>query len=132
MSVHDLRHHFNAFDAQVRTRRKIKRARHRSTVRNRSRDERRRQTPRQRRLGGKNIPIERAHDRRREIDHPRAVFVIEMEAGEIVRPIRLRDVDLASGCVLETQSFALPFATSEQKEGMSAFVEKRPGNWKGR
>lgn len=36
------------------------------------------------------------------------------------------DVDLASGCLFETQSFALPFATSEQKEGMSAFLEKRP------
>jgi enoyl-CoA hydratase len=36
------------------------------------------------------------------------------------------DVDLASGCLLETQSFALPFSTSEQKEGMSAFLAKRP------
>jgi enoyl-CoA hydratase len=36
------------------------------------------------------------------------------------------DVDLASGCVLETQSFALPFSTPEQKEGMSAFLAKRP------
>lgn len=36
------------------------------------------------------------------------------------------DVDLASGCLLESQSFALPFSTSEQKEGMSAFLAKRP------
>jgi enoyl-CoA hydratase len=36
------------------------------------------------------------------------------------------DVDLATGCFLETQSFALPFSTSEQKEGMSAFLAKRP------
>jgi enoyl-CoA hydratase len=35
------------------------------------------------------------------------------------------DVDLASGCVFETQSFALAFSTSEQKEGMSAFLAKR-------
>lgn len=35
------------------------------------------------------------------------------------------DVDLVSGCLLETQTFALPFATTEQKEGMSAFLEKR-------
>ena len=35
------------------------------------------------------------------------------------------DMDLANACLFETQSFALPFATSEQKEGMSAFLEKR-------
>jgi enoyl-CoA hydratase len=39
------------------------------------------------------------------------------------------DVDLASGCALETQSFALPFATSEQKEGMAAFLGKRTPNF---
>ena len=42
------------------------------------------------------------------------------------------DVDLASGCVLETQSFALSFATSDQKEGMSAFLGKRPPQFEGR
>jgi enoyl-CoA hydratase len=45
---------------------------------------------------------------------------------------RALDVDLADGCVLETQSFALTFATSDQKEGMSAFLGKRPPQFEGR
>jgi enoyl-CoA hydratase len=35
------------------------------------------------------------------------------------------DVDLASGCSLETQAFALAFSNADQKEGMRAFLEKR-------
>lgn len=35
------------------------------------------------------------------------------------------DVDLASGCLIECDSFALCFAHPDQKEGMSAFLEKR-------
>jgi enoyl-CoA hydratase len=42
------------------------------------------------------------------------------------------DLDLANACVLETQSFALAFATEDQKEGMSAFLSKRPPQFSGR
>jgi enoyl-CoA hydratase len=42
------------------------------------------------------------------------------------------DLDLANACVLETQSFALSFATGDQKEGMSAFLEKRTAQFNGR
>jgi enoyl-CoA hydratase len=42
------------------------------------------------------------------------------------------DVDLASGCVLETQSFALAFSSADQKEGMSAFLAKRPPQFEDR
>lgn len=42
------------------------------------------------------------------------------------------DVDLASGCDYETQSMALAFATADQKEGMRAFLEKRPPKFEGR
>jgi enoyl-CoA hydratase len=35
------------------------------------------------------------------------------------------EVDLASGCVLETSLFALAFGTADCKEGMTAFLEKR-------
>lgn len=45
---------------------------------------------------------------------------------------RALDLDLAQGCMLETQSFALAFATTDQQEGMSAFLEKRPASFKGR
>jgi enoyl-CoA hydratase len=41
------------------------------------------------------------------------------------------DLDLANACVLETQSFALSFATADQKEGMSAFLAKRPPKFSG-
>ena len=45
---------------------------------------------------------------------------------------RALDIDLASGCALETQSIALAFGTADQKEGMSAFLAKRPADFKGR
>jgi enoyl-CoA hydratase len=46
--------------------------------------------------------------------------------------LKAADLDLASGCVLETQSMALSFATFDQKEGMSAFLQKRPPKFEGR
>ncbi|HWI41418.1 MAG TPA: enoyl-CoA hydratase-related protein [Verrucomicrobiae bacterium] len=36
------------------------------------------------------------------------------------------DLDLANACLLERDSFALCFASPDQKEGMAAFLEKRP------
>ena len=42
------------------------------------------------------------------------------------------DVDLANGCLIEAQAFALAFATADQKEGMNAFVEKRSPRFEGR
>jgi enoyl-CoA hydratase/carnithine racemase len=41
-------------------------------------------------------------------------------------------MDLASGLAWETQLFAALFATEDQTEGMSAFVEKRPAKFTGR
>jgi enoyl-CoA hydratase len=35
------------------------------------------------------------------------------------------DLDLHNACVLETNAFALAFATEDQKEGMAAFLAKR-------
>lgn len=35
-----------------------------------------------------------------------------------------------SGCALETANFAIRFSTAEAKEGINAFVEKRPPNFK--
>jgi enoyl-CoA hydratase len=42
------------------------------------------------------------------------------------------DVSLADGCALERQAFAMLFATADQKEGMKAFLEKRPANFTGK
>lgn len=42
------------------------------------------------------------------------------------------DTDLASGITIERQCFALLFSTEDQKEGMSAFLEKRKANFTGK
>ena len=42
------------------------------------------------------------------------------------------ETGLAQGIVFERRLFHGLFGTEDQKEGMTAFVEKRPGNWTGR
>ncbi len=42
------------------------------------------------------------------------------------------ETTLAQGVLFERRLFNGLFGTEDQKEGMAAFVEKRPGNWKGR
>lgn len=41
------------------------------------------------------------------------------------------DMDLANGCALETSLFAVAFGTADRKEGMTAFLEKRPAKFQG-
>lgn len=41
------------------------------------------------------------------------------------------DVDLQTGLALEAQAFALAFSTADQREGMSAFLEKRSPEFRG-
>jgi enoyl-CoA hydratase len=45
---------------------------------------------------------------------------------------RGRDLDLAAACALETELFAQAFATDDRREGMRAFLEKRPPKFTGR
>lgn len=42
------------------------------------------------------------------------------------------ETTLAQGVLFERRLFHSLFGTADQKEGMAAFVEKRPGNWTGR
>ncbi|SFM12519.1 short-chain-enoyl-CoA hydratase [Pelosinus propionicus] len=42
------------------------------------------------------------------------------------------DVDLTSGIAYEAEVFGLCFATQDQKEGMTAFIEKRKANFTGK
>ena len=42
------------------------------------------------------------------------------------------EMPLSQGIRFERRLFHGLFGTEDQKEGMAAFVEKRPGNWKGR
>ena len=42
------------------------------------------------------------------------------------------EIPLSQGIRFERRLFHGLFGTEDQKEGMKAFVEKRPGNWKGR
>jgi enoyl-CoA hydratase len=41
------------------------------------------------------------------------------------------ETTLAQGVLFERRLFNGLFGTEDQKEGMAAFIEKRPGNWKG-
>lgn len=45
---------------------------------------------------------------------------------------RGQDLDLDNACLLESELFGLCFSTADQKEGMSAFLEKRKAAFRGR
>jgi len=45
---------------------------------------------------------------------------------------RGQDLDLDNACMMETQAFGLSFSTADQTEGMTAFIEKRKADFKGR
>ena len=45
---------------------------------------------------------------------------------------RGQDIDLANACQQEAYAFGLACATEDQKEGMKAFLEKRPARFTGR
>jgi enoyl-CoA hydratase len=45
---------------------------------------------------------------------------------------RAFETTLAEGLRMERRLFAMLFATADQKEGMAAFIEKRPAKWTGR
>jgi len=71
--------------------------------------------------------LDRAHELARTIARNAPVAV--RLAKEAIR--RGLDVDLDAGLVLEAQAFALAFSTADQKEGMTAFLERRVPEFRG-
>ena len=57
---------------------------------------------------------------------PLAAIAVKEMIGEAF------EIPLGQGIRFERRLFHGLFGTEDQKEGMAAFVEKRPGNWKGR
>ncbi|MBI4370130.1 MAG: enoyl-CoA hydratase/isomerase family protein [Elusimicrobia bacterium] len=62
---------------------------------------------------------------RRIASQPRLAVLKSKEAI-----LRAQDVELAQGLTFERQLFYSLFSTCDQKEGMAAFLEKRPPQWK--
>jgi len=58
----------------------------------------------------------------------RAPLAVQMAKESINKAYEL---SLAEGLVLERRNFYYLFSTEDQKEGMDAFVNKRPAQWKG-
>jgi enoyl-CoA hydratase len=50
-------------------------------------------------------------------------------AKEVIN--RGHDLDLVSACFMERDAFAICFSSEDQKEGMTAFIEKRKPVFKG-
>ena len=59
----------------------------------------------------------------------RSAAAVQLAKAAVNRGI---EAGLENGIAYEAEVFGLCFATEDQKEGMTAFVEKRPGVWKGR
>ena len=71
---------------------------------------------------------------------PRARALAERIAGRAPlavaaakRAVRVgEDLPLPRALMVEQEAFAALFASQDQKEGMRAFLEKRPPSWQGR
>jgi len=64
----------------------------------------------------------------RKIAGKGAVCVGQAKRAVLAAP----DADLATGTQLERQAFAVLFGTEDAKEGMKAFLEKRPARFQGK
>jgi enoyl-CoA hydratase len=86
------------------------------------------------RIGLANHVYPAAELRARGFDAARTIAGKAPAAVRIAKDAARRgeDLDLANACALETALFALAFATADQKEGMLAFLEKRPARFTAR
>ncbi|MEM6269912.1 MAG: enoyl-CoA hydratase-related protein [Bacteroidota bacterium] len=68
------------------------------------------------------------------LDLAKTVAAMSPLAAQMAKEAVLKafDTSLDDGLLFERKNFYLLFATEDQKEGMNAFVEKRPPDWKGK
>lgn len=59
----------------------------------------------------------------------RAPLAVRMAKETIVKSF---DLSLTEGIAFERRAFYFMFSTEDQKEGMQAFIDKRPPNWSGK
>ncbi|PYE55866.1 enoyl-CoA hydratase-related protein [Deinococcus yavapaiensis] len=78
------------------------------------------------------VPTERVLDEALSVARQiaaRAPVAVRLAKQSVLKAF---DTTLEVGLELERHNFYLLFSTEDQKEGMRAFLEKRPPNWKGR
>lgn len=70
----------------------------------------------------------------RAIELAREIAALSPIAVQQLKDVALRGMDLPleAGLSLETKALHLLFSTEDQKEGMAAFIEKRPPDFRGR
>jgi enoyl-CoA hydratase len=83
-------------------------------------------------LASEAVPDDQVEPRALEI--AREIAALSPLAVQQLKDVALRGMDLPldAGLALETKALHLLFSTEDQKEGMAAFIEKRPPNFTGR
>jgi enoyl-CoA hydratase/carnithine racemase len=83
-------------------------------------------------LASEVVPDDRAEPRALEL--AREIAALSPLAAQQLKDVVLRGMDLPldAGLALETKALHLLFSTEDQKEGMAAFIEKRPPRFSGR
>ncbi len=81
---------------------------------------------------GQNVTVQKENDECKTIAQTimsKAPVAIMMAKKAINRGL---DMDLNSGVAYEAEAYTTTFATEDRVEGMTAFLEKRAANFKGR